>query len=154
MSELFDSGKVGTKRGSDEEIIKKWNDFGFLDYFEDEYKSSFALKAEDIAFYVISNPGAYKHERMDTVIIPILGQIIREIAKLGNISYEERVGIINAIQVEEVVEIVDKNLECCFELVKNIHGTGDIKKFDWEAEGTYTLSQLIAHKYFVNRHSL
>ena len=147
MSELFDSGRVGTKVGSRRSIIKRWVEYGIAELIIEEFREQFSLQAEDVAYIIIKNgDDAYKCN-MSTFSIPCLGRVYKEIYENETLEYIEKVEIFDSIDSYEFVSLIDDNFGELESVIKNIHKSSEKIDFDLEAEALAYLSKMIAHKY-------
>lgn len=113
MNELLSSGLVGNNQGTTEEIIKRWQSFGFIEVCNDpnyDYSEACATLLEEMASYLITNYDSFSNEKTDTISLVVMGRISLKFQK-----QEWTEGFINdfieQVDIKEVVDFVDQNSE-------------------------------------------
>jgi hypothetical protein len=159
MTELFESGRVGTKNGTDEEIINRWKDVGILEFISEDLRGLFALKAEDIAYTIIkAGDSAYMHD-LSKLSIPCLARVFREIDK-KEVNEEIKIETLESIDSNEFISLINDNYGAMFNLVLNMHSSelyygynSDRFSIDLDADALAYISEMISNKY-VYRYNL
>lgn len=138
---------------TDEEILKRWVELGFLEGFPDDKKMVLAKNFENMAHYLAFDNDDITKENFNIVIFPILRRITFEIPILFDcrmlVQYLLNVKVedIQKYVGEDVIEYLEKNKD------KDIWETyfmpDEIIRFnhiDLEAEICAALSEYIIHK--------
>lgn len=145
MSYLLNSGHVGLGYGkqTDEEIIGKWEELGFLYNIEQPFmKRRLALSYEHIAHMILTMEEFYSYDRrLDTVIFPITRRVITKIFELGKENGE---GMVFLLKDEQILKRASAIFSDAVSIYNKHFSKSDI---DIEAEATAWVSDMIAQEY-------
>lgn len=144
---------IENKTYTNEEIVKRWGELGFLEGFPDDKKETLARNYENMAHYLIYDDKENTKESFQMVIFPILRRITFEIPiifdcrmlvkYLLNVKTED---IQNYVH-NDVIEYLEKNKDKeVWETYFKSEEITRVNNIDLEAEICAALSEYIIHK--------